>query len=191
MDVLTLLKNDHKTVGALLDEATACEPGEGRLEELAEAIEQALTVHAAIEEKYFYPALRDRAEESEDTVDVFEAYTEHEVIKKLIALLKSGRQPDEQFKAEVQVLAESVQHHVHEEESTIFTLARELLEPDELEELGEEMEVAKERLMSRARPSRNGTQKKRKSPARTARAGTSRKKAPSRKTAAPRKKTRR
>lgn len=191
MDVLTLLKNDHKTVGALLDEAMACEPGEDRLEELAEAIEQALTVHAAIEEEYFYPALHDRSEESEDTVNVFEAYTEHAVIKQLIALLKSGRQPDEQFKAEVQVLAESVRHHVREEELTIFTLARELLEPDELEELGEEMEAAKERLMARGERSRNGASKKRKAPARPARASASRKKTPARKTAAPRKKTRR
>ncbi|MBV8530713.1 MAG: hemerythrin domain-containing protein, partial [Candidatus Eremiobacteraeota bacterium] len=142
LDVLSLLKQDHRTVSALLDEATACEPDDDRLNSLAEEIESALTVHAAIEEKYFYPALRDRAEDSEDAVDVFEAYTEHELVKTLIALLKSGRQPDEQFKAEVQVLAENVKHHVKEEESTIFKLAREVLDDDELEELGETMAVA-------------------------------------------------
>ncbi len=165
MDVLTLLKQDHKTVGALLDEAKECEPGDERLEALAEEIEAALTVHAAIEEKYFYPALRDRAEESEEVVDVFEAYTEHALVKKLIELLKSGRQPDEQFKAEVQVLAENVTHHVKEEESTIFSLARELFEKEELEELGQEMEAAKTRLMSG--PARgNGARKKSRTPAR-------------------------
>ena len=137
MDVLTLLKEDHKAVGALLDEAVECEPGDGRLDALAQEIESALTIHAAIEEKYFYPALHDRAEEADQSVDVFEAYTEHDLIKTLIALLKSGRQPDEQFKAEVQVLGENVKHHVKEEESTIFSLARELLDGDELEELGE------------------------------------------------------
>ena len=146
MDVLSLLKQDHRTVSALLDEATDCEPDDDRLNSLAEEIESALTVHAAIEEKYFYPALRDRTEDSEDAVDVFEAYTEHELVKTLIALLKSGRQPDEQFKAEVQVLAENVKHHVKEEESTIFKLAREVLDDDELEELGETMAVAKERM---------------------------------------------
>jgi hemerythrin superfamily protein len=162
MDVLTLLKNDHKTVGALLERAKKCDPGEGQLTELADEIERALTVHAAIEEKYFYPALRDRSEESDDVVDVFEAYTEHELIKKLIALLKSGRQPDEQFKAEVQVLAENVTHHVEEEESTIFALAREMLDRDELEELGSDVEAEKRRLMSRtpAKPSRNGAARK-------------------------------
>jgi hemerythrin superfamily protein len=128
-----------------------CDPEDDRLKSLAQEIEQALTVHAAIEEKFLYPVLRERSEESEDTVDVFEAYTEHEIIKELIALLKSGRRPDEQFKAEVQVLCESVTHHVKEEESTIFSLARELLEADELDEIGEEMGAAKARMLAAAK----------------------------------------
>jgi hemerythrin superfamily protein len=84
--VLTLLRNDHKTLGGLLDQAKQCAPGDGRLVQLAEEIESALTVHAKIEEKYFYPRLHDRSKESDDLVDVFEAYTEHELIKMLIAL---------------------------------------------------------------------------------------------------------
>ncbi len=168
MDVLTLLKQDHRTVAALLDEAVECEPGDERLDALAEQIESALTVHATIEEKYFYPVLRDRAEEAEESVDVFEAYTEHGLIKTLIDLLKSGRQPDEQFKAEVQVLGENVKHHVKEEESTIFSLARELLDGDELEELGETMQAAKDRMMAPARNNsvRKSSAKKRSSPKR-------------------------
>jgi hemerythrin superfamily protein len=181
MDVLTLLKNDHRTVGSLLDQAKKRKPGDGRLEELAEEIEKALTAHAAIEEKYFYPRLRERSGESGDVVDVFEAFTEHELIKKLIALLKSGRQPDEQFKAEVQVLAENVQHHVKEEESTIFALAREIFDDQELEEIGEEMEAAKSRLMSRSpsdgRVKRNGARAKKTSRKKTIRP-TARREAP-------------
>jgi len=159
MDALTLLKTDHKKVGALLDEAQKCEPGDDRLYELANQIETALTAHAAIEEKYFYPQLRDRSEEREDTVDVFEAYTEHDLLKRLIALLQSGRQPDEQFKAEVQVLGENVKHHVKEEESTIFKLAQELLSDEELEDLGAKMERAKQRMMQAPRAKTTGRKK--------------------------------
>jgi hemerythrin superfamily protein len=148
VDVLSLLKQDHRTVSALLDEANECDPGDNRLDTLADEIESALTVHAAIEEKYFYSVLRERSEEVDDAVDVYEAYTEHELVKKLIALLRSGRQPAEKFKAEVHVLGESVKHHVKEEESTIFKLAREVLDRDELEELGDKMEAAKERMMA-------------------------------------------
>jgi hemerythrin superfamily protein len=147
MDVLTLLKNDHKAVGAMLDQALKLEPEDDHLHDLASQIEEALTVHATIEEKYFYPILRKRAEDSEETVDVFEAYTEHDLIKRLISLLQSGRKPDEQFKAEVQVLSENVKHHVKEEESTVFSLARKLMQSDELEELGQKMDRAKQRLL--------------------------------------------
>jgi hemerythrin superfamily protein len=146
MNVLTLLKKDHRTVEGLLDRAVKCEPGDGTLDDLAGEIEDALTVHATIEEKYFYPLLRERSEQPEDVVDVYEAFTEHDLVKRLVALLQSGRQPDEQFKAEVQVLAENVKHHVKEEESTIFGLAKDVLDDDELEELGEKMAEAKMRL---------------------------------------------
>lgn len=150
MDVLSLLKQDHKTVGDMIDAVKECEPNDTRLSELSRQISQALTVHAAIEEEFFYPALRDRAEDAEERVDVFEAFTEHDVVKHLLALL-SGRKQPEEFKAELQVLGESVKHHVKEEESTIFALARELMDEDELNELGEEMAAEKERLMASGR----------------------------------------
>jgi hemerythrin-like domain-containing protein len=147
MDILSVLKEEHRTVSTMLDEIEECEPGDERLEELAHAVEQALTAHATLEERLFYPELRDRAEEGEERVDVFEAYTEHDVVKHLLALLNSGRKRDEEFKAELQVLGESVRHHVKEEESTIFSLARELLDDDELEAIGEEWQRDKQRLM--------------------------------------------
>ena len=146
MDILSVLKEEHRTVSAMLDEVTQCEPGDERLDELAGIIEKELTTHAMLEERLFYPELRDRAEEVDERVDVFEAYTEHELVKHLIALLKSGRKRDELFKAELQVLGESVKHHVREEESTIFAMARELLDREELDELGERWQAAKSRL---------------------------------------------
>ena len=181
MDVLTLLKQDHQTVGKLLDEALECEPDDERLHGLAKQIEDALTVHATIEEKYFYPVLKKRAEDSEETVDVFEAYTEHDLIKRLIALLQSGRKPDEQFKAEVQVLCENVTHHVKEEESTVFSLARKLINRDELEELGEKMARAKVRLSRGLEAGATQSTSRKKSPARKA--------APARKAGSAKKKT--
>jgi hemerythrin superfamily protein len=145
-DVLSLLHHDHEIVGAMIDEIPDCEPGDQRLHELARSMADALTVHAKIEEDIFYPELRDRSEDEEQLTDVFEAYTEHDVIKHLLALLKSEKGPDEKFKAELQVLGESVKHHVKEEESTIFKLARKFMSREELDECGEEMSREKTRL---------------------------------------------
>ncbi|MBV9718736.1 MAG: hemerythrin domain-containing protein [Candidatus Eremiobacteraeota bacterium] len=162
MDILSVLKQEHRTVSTLLDEVKGCEPDDDRIDELAKSIENALTVHATLEERLFYPKLRDRAEEADERVDVFEAYTEHDVVKHLLSLLNSGRKRDEQFKAELLVLGESVKHHVQEEESTIFSMARELLDEDELEEIGESWARARQRLDSRASTNgrRGGPRKK-------------------------------
>lgn len=150
MDVLDLLKQDHQKVAGLIDEVQQAEADDERLVELANQIAQELTIHSKLEESLFYPLLRDRAEEEEERVDVFEAFTEHDVVKHLLSLLGSGRRRSEPelFKAELQVLGENVKHHVREEESTIFALARELIDDDEREQIGEEVQAQKERMMT-------------------------------------------
>jgi hemerythrin-like domain-containing protein len=145
MNVLDTIKREHREVGKLIDEAGTCEPGEERLYKLAREIEQKLSLHLAIEERLFYAKLRARAEEQEEQVDVFEAYTEHAAARALMEMLDSGRKPGEKFKAELQVLGENVKHHVKEEESTVFDIARRYLTASELEEIGEAWEKAKAR----------------------------------------------
>jgi hemerythrin-like domain-containing protein len=164
LDVLAIIKQEHAEVADLFDEAKQCEPGDERLRELAKQIMEKLSMHLSIEERLFYAPLKQRAEEDEDTVDMFEAYTEHAVAKQLMVLLQSGRKPDEKFKAELQVLGESVTHHVKEEESTVFSLAKHLIDNEEREQIGESWERAKARALKSstngAKPSSRGRAKK-------------------------------
>jgi hemerythrin-like domain-containing protein len=148
MDILNVIKKEHREVAAMIDDVQACDPGDKRLTELAHKIEEALTIHVKIEERLLYTRLRDRAEDDQKLVDVYEAYTEHDVADHLIHLLKSTRKPDEKFKAELQVLGESVKHHVKEEESTAFSIARQVIDQEERDELGEKWMKAKQRLKS-------------------------------------------
>ncbi len=151
MDILDVIKKEHREAAAMLDQAQKCEPGDQKMVELAKRIEYALSTHVQIEERLFYSRLRKGAEEEEQLVDVYEAYTEHDVAAHLIALLKSGRKPDEKFKAEVQVLGESIKHHVKEEESTVFAIARKLLDEDERNDLGEKWARARQRFDAAAK----------------------------------------
>jgi hemerythrin superfamily protein len=187
VDVLDLLKQDHQKVAGLIEQVQQAEADDERLVELANQLAQELTVHSELEESMFYPVLRERAEDEEERVDVFEAFTEHDVVKHLLSLIESGRRrrEPEMFKAELQVLGESVKHHVREEESTLFALARELIDDDERQQLGEEVQEEKERMMmssSRSRgrkksaASRGTRGRKKASPAR----GDGRKKTPAR-----------
>ena len=145
MNVLEIIKQEHRDVGALIDAADTLEPGDDRLHELAAQIETKLSAHLAIEERLFYAKLKERAEETDERVEVFEAYTEHAAAKALMEMLNAKRQPDEKFKAELQVLGESVKHHVKEEESKVFAVARDYLDTDELEAIGEAWEKVKAR----------------------------------------------
>ena len=145
MNILDIIKKEHREASAMLDEAEKMDPGDARLADLATKVEEALSTHVAIEERLFYSQLRKRAEEQEERIDVLEGYTEHEVASHLIARLRSRRKRDEQFKAEIQVLRESIKHHVKEEESTIFSLAKKIMKHDELEDLGAKWERAREK----------------------------------------------
>jgi hemerythrin superfamily protein len=157
VDVLSIIKSEHREVTALIDEADKCEPNDERLRELAREISEKLTLHLTTEESIFYSELKARAEDQENLVDVFEAYTEHAAARSLMEMLRSGRKPDERFKAELQVLGENVKHHVQEEESKVWAIARELLDEDELEEMGEAWERSKSRAQRRVKVTRGTT----------------------------------
>ncbi len=154
MDILDVIKKEHREVGAMLDEVEKCDPGEQKLVELAKRIEYSLSTHVKIEERLLYSRLKGDAEGEDELVDMYEAYTEHNVADHVLQLLKRGRKPDEKFKAELQVLGESVKHHVKEEESTVFKIARELLTQDERNKLGDDWAKARQRLDAADRPSR-------------------------------------
>ena len=149
MDAITLLKQDHKTVEKLFkqfEKTTA--PAEQR--KLAERIVKELSVHAAIEEMVFYPAVRERVPEAEDTV--LESLEEHHVVKWVLSELDDMKPDHERFKAKMTVMIESVRHHVEEEESELFPEVRKVIKRKELTELAEALDKAKKTAPPRPHP---------------------------------------
>jgi hemerythrin superfamily protein len=140
---LDLLKADHAEVKKLFNQfekQKKNEDDEG-MEQTVRAICQALSIHAQIEEEIFYPALR-AAADADDALD--EADVEHSHVKELVSELEEARAGDDHFEARVKVLSEYVQHHVDEEESTIFSKARKA--DADLAALGEQLRARKEEL---------------------------------------------
>jgi hemerythrin superfamily protein len=149
MDAITLLKQDHKAVEKLFkqfEKATA--PAQQR--KLARKVIEELSVHAAIEEMLFYPAVRERVPKQEDTV--LEALEEHHVVKWVLSELDEMKPDHERFKAKMSVLIESVRHHVKEEESELFPEVRKGMKRKELAELGEALEKAKKAAPTQPHP---------------------------------------
>ena len=151
MDALTLLKQDHKTVNSLFRKfEVAGDRAIVTKNDLAQRIVRELSVHAAIEEQVFYPAVR--SELSNSTPLVLEGLEEHHVVKWLCSEIGSLTAEDERFDAKMSVLMETVRHHVREEESTLFPEVREALGRKRLGELGDALEAAKKFAPTRPHP---------------------------------------
>lgn len=149
MDAITLLKQDHKTVEKLFKQfEKSTRPSQQR--KLAGQVIEELSVHAAIEEMVFYPAIRDRVPTTEDTV--LESLEEHHVVKWLLSELEDMKPDHERFKAKMSVLIESVRHHVQEEESELFPQVRKEVKRKELAELGDALEKAKKTAPTEPHP---------------------------------------
>jgi iron-sulfur cluster repair protein YtfE (RIC family) len=142
MDAFELLKQDHKKVSGIfekLDKTT--ERGVKTREELFTQLKTELDIHAQIEEQIFYPVLKEAKETRDITLEAFE---EHAVVKRLLKELAALPKDNETWGAKLTVLKENVEHHVEEEEDEMFKDARKVLSAEQIEELGDRMQAAKE-----------------------------------------------
>ena len=141
MNALDLLSEDHKKVKELFEEA---ENAEGKEQQkLFDQIKQELETHTRIEETIFYPAVQ-QYEELKDMV--LESLEEHKQVKTLLKEMDGLAADSDKFEPKLKVLMENVEHHAEEEEEgKMFPQLRDLMDEQELEDLGAELDAAKQR----------------------------------------------
>jgi len=148
-DALALLSADHREVAQLFEEYADLTDADGsdrdRRALIAEICLQ-LTVHSRLEEEMFYPAVRQSLGENEL---VEEAEAEHRGIEEAMDDLRSMDPADEGYDDRVEVLRESVEHHVAEEEGSMFPMV--LDSSLDIERLGEQMAARREELLAQVR----------------------------------------
>jgi hemerythrin-like domain-containing protein len=132
---------DHRRLEDLLKrgEDTTERAVKGRAE-LLDILASQLIVHELIEEQVLYPALKGHPEAK---AIVLESYQEHHVADLIVKELKGLRKDDERWGAKFKVLKENIEHHIEEEEGTMFRIARGVLAREELQELGARMAAMK------------------------------------------------
>ena len=140
-DPIALLESDHRRFEDLMKkgEETTERAVKGRTA-LLDTLTAALDVHELIEERILYPALKPHAETRDI---VLEGFQEHHVADILVKELHQVAKDDEQWGAKFKVLQESLEHHIKEEEGTMFPGARRVLSAEELQELGARMRKLK------------------------------------------------
>jgi hemerythrin superfamily protein len=152
--VIGMLKDDHRKVEKLFEEFEDAQEEKDRgtmLRAIQEALKE-LEVHAAIEEEIVYPAMR---QEIDDEMLMDEALEEHHVAHVLIDELRAMSSTDKRYAAKFKVLAESIKHHVKEEESELFPKAAET--DFETPQLKERVLARKQQLLTGKSDSRSRT----------------------------------
>lgn len=145
---ITLLMDDHQRVRELFAElkklkrSSAAAGTDRQKAQLVAQVCQELLVHAQLEEEVFYPAVR-AAIDDQDLMD--EAAVEHAGAKDLIGQLLQMAPGDDLYDAKVTVLCESVEHHIKEEEGSMFPQASKAAGLDAT--LGEQLLQRKQELL--------------------------------------------
>jgi hypothetical protein len=135
---ISILKKDHDTVKELFDQFEKSESIDEKEKIIGQTLDE-LKIHAVIEEEIFYPTVRSHI--GKDLMN--EADEEHHVAKVLIAELDANKTPDHR-EAKFTVLAESVRHHIKEEENEMLPKAKDL--EIDFEALGQKMLDRKKQL---------------------------------------------
>lgn len=141
MDILNILREDHKKVQDILEKIldTSDHAAKSRQQEYAK-LKKELLQHMHGEETVFYPFL---LEEGDDRETAFEAIEEHEAVKMALPGIEHTDVTDERWKPKVKVMAEMVRHHIQEEEDEIFEQAEELMDEETSRRLAKEFQQAK------------------------------------------------
>jgi len=153
MNAITMLKNDHKTVEGLFKrfEKLGSRAVKSK-QDVVERIIRELSIHAAIEEMFFYPAIREAADGGGAGDMVLESLEEHHIVKWVLAELEGMSPEHERFDAKMSVLIENVRHHVEEEEKDLFPQLTKLLGKARLDDIGEAMNKGKKTVPTRPHP---------------------------------------
>jgi iron-sulfur cluster repair protein YtfE (RIC family) len=150
MDALTLLAEDHKKVKKILGalEKTT-ERGVKTREELFTRLVEELSIHEQIEERIFYPEVRERARTKELEELVAESYQEHHFVDVVKAEIEGTPFDAEEWAAKFKVMKENIEHHAdEEEEGKMFPKVRKVFSREELEDMGTRMAELKQELES-------------------------------------------
>jgi hemerythrin superfamily protein len=146
MNVLRILKKDHSAIKSLCNRFTRTGKSshEKRIE-LFEQIRREIQIHSRAEEEIFYPAIK-ALNGTESRRLVSEALKEHRDVDQLLTQISRLKPTDKNFEEKMETLFENVDHHIDEEEGEFFQFVEENCSPEQLEDLGRQIEERKRAL---------------------------------------------
>jgi hemerythrin superfamily protein len=152
-DAISLLTEDHRTVEQLFADYERDLQGAEAKRQVVDQLIRELSVHAAIEEAYFYPEVKKALGEGGELVD--ESLHEHQEVKETLAALEDMDPADAAYDQTVASLIADVRHHV-KEEGEMFPKLRSALSAEQLHDIGQKLAEGKAKAPTHPPPARAG-----------------------------------
>jgi hemerythrin-like domain-containing protein len=154
MDALTFLRQDHKSVLGMLEVLDEAPSGSGAeisgLQTMVTNLVIAESQHEAIEEQFFWPAVRDALEEGDALAD--EAIEQEQDGKRLLQRLVDGKPGEAEYHEVLQHFIKAGREHIAYEQEVVFPRFEAAVSREHLEKLGEKLERAKKIAPTRPHP---------------------------------------
>jgi hemerythrin superfamily protein len=146
LDIYSLIKKDHQEVASLFRRLKAAEGFSETSEQLFAQLREELELHAHVEERVWYAAFRE-AEGTQELVE--EALEDHALVQNLVDELVVLGLDDEAWNEKLEGLEAHIEDHVEHEEGNIFDVARQLFTAEQVAELAQRWQTAKQERMAR------------------------------------------
>lgn len=164
MDALTFLRSEHESVLGMVE---SLERGRGLSEaelqdrgHLATSLVIAASQHEAVEEQFFWPAVRRALPDGDELAD--RALAQEDAGKQLLQRIESAKAGSREFEQALTEFIGAIREHIEFEQNEVWPAFGSAQPPAEQKELGEKMAAAKKTAPTRphpATPSTSGAQK--------------------------------
>ena len=154
MDAITFLRQDHKSVLGMLEVLEDAPSGSGSqtsgLETMVNHLIIAESQHEAIEEQFFWPAVRDTLEDGDALAD--KAIEQEQAGKKLLQRLEDGKPGEPDYQEALKQFVHAGREHIAYEQEVVWPLFEAVVSREQLEKLGQKLEQAKKIAPTRPHP---------------------------------------
>lgn len=154
MDALAFLREDHKSVLGMLEVLDGAPTGSGAhssgLQTMVTNLIIAESQHEAVEEQFFWPAVRDAVENGDELAD--EAIAQEQAGKKLLQRLEDGEPGEADYHDALQEFVKAGREHIMYEQDVVWPAFEAAVSREEREKIGEKLEAAKKVAPTRPHP---------------------------------------
>ncbi len=154
MDALTFLRRDHQSVVGMLEVLDGAPSGPGAqvsgLDTMVTNLVIAESQHEAIEEEFFWPAVRKALDDGDELAD--RAVEQEQEGKQLLQHLEDRSPGDPEYHRALQGFVKAGREHIRFEQDEVWPKLKAALSAAELEELGDKMAQAKKIAPTRPHP---------------------------------------